>query len=126
LLIFRQWFKNRLESDSILQRGLLSYQSSWKHSRCLTIRIVLSLLNFGNNSSVTTMVALSFILTLAQKCVGLHCSAKWVLLSIVLKPTGRLSNMYIMRINCPNSAGEFNWQSQVLPSQCLMRKHTIK
>lgn len=113
LLIFRQWFKNRLESYSILQRGMLSHQSSWKHSRCLTIRIVHALLKFGKNSSIATMVALSFTLTLAQKCVGLHCSVKWMLLSIVLKPMGRLSNMYIMRINCPNSAEEFNWQSQV-------------
>lgn len=114
LLIFRQRFKNRLECDSILQRGLLSYQSSWKSSRCLTVRIVLSLLNSENNSSIATMVALYFWLTLAQKCVGLLCSVKWVLLIAVLKPTGRLSNICIMRINCPNSAEEFNWWSQMI------------
>lgn len=114
LLIFRQRFKNRLECDSILQRGLLSYQSSWKSSRCLTVRIVLSLLNSENNSSIPTMVTLYFWLTLAQKCVGLLCSVKWVLLIAVLKPTGRLSNICIMRINCPNSAEEFNWWSQMI------------
>lgn len=114
LLIFRQRFKNRLECDSILQRGLLSYQSSWKSSRCLTVRIVLSLLNSENNSSIATMVALYFWLTLAQKCVGLLCSVKWLLLIAVLKPTGRLSNICIMRINCPNSAEEFNWRSQMI------------
>lgn len=114
LLIFRQWFKNRLESDSILQRGLLSYQSSWKSPRCLAVRIVLSPLNSENNSSTTTMAALYFRSTVAQKCVGWLCSVKWVLLIAVSKPTGRLSYICIMRMNCPHSAEEFNWQSQMI------------
>lgn len=114
LLIFRQWFKNRLESDSILQRGLLSYQSSWKSPRCLTVRIVLCPLNSENNSSTTTMAALYFRSTVAQKCVGWLCSVKWVLLIAVSKPTGRLSYICIMRMNCPHSAEEFNWQSQMI------------
>lgn len=126
LLIFRQWFKNRLESHSILQRGLLSYQSSWKPSRCLTVRTVLSLLNSENNSSVTTMVALTSdchlhknvwgYTSMLNGCCWLHCRNQ----------QGNCATICIMRLNCVNSAEEFNWQSQPILSKCLMMKLTVK